>query len=67
MARSEMSSSTSTKKKYATVHISACTMLPLANPVAVPDVSMKNNGFKKKIIIKTDLSLWNKKRSISVV
>lgn len=43
-------------------------MLPLANPMAVPDVGMKNNSFKRKIVIKTEpLSLWNEKRSIIAV
>lgn len=68
MARSEMSNSTSTVRKYATVYISACTMLPSGNLMAVPEVGMKKNGFKRKIIIKMEsLSLWNEKKSISAV
>lgn len=63
-----MSNSTSTVRKYATVYISACTVLSLANFMAVPDVGMKNNGSNRKIIIKTEpLLLWNEKRSISAV
>lgn len=36
--------------------------------MAVTDIGMKNNGFKKKSIIKMEpLSLWNEKRSVSAV
>lgn len=62
MARSEMSNSTSPIRKYATVYISAYTMLPVAKAMAVSDIGIKNNGFSRKIIIKTEpLSSWKEK------